>query len=321
MTDIVFSDSAAGSLKMAQHYGEGEYCGEMKFRTVRGPDGKGPSRAGLPKTRRELEEKKCAGWEKAVPLGGSPEDVFGFGLSLSVGCVRGAGSGNGRLAVLEKLFDVTYPGDKGKKAAREVWKTAFRNLNAVRDRAESGGAMRLWYSEDPDEMCGLFWFLNLLKSWSLPSVKAVLIKLPEWRTEDGMLIRQDGWREAGPETWGRCLSLQKTAEPVFVQTASFRWSELEEENAPLRAIVNGRLQSVPENFYDFFLLRELSRESSEFEEAELLGRCLGKYHLGAGCGWLALRVEEMIRSGKLAAVTSAPVDSPKFYRKLRKLPA
>lgn len=28
MLDIVFSDSACGSLKEAQHFGEGKYCGE-----------------------------------------------------------------------------------------------------------------------------------------------------------------------------------------------------------------------------------------------------------------------------------------------------
>lgn len=28
MRDIVFSDSACGSLKEAQHFGEGKYCGE-----------------------------------------------------------------------------------------------------------------------------------------------------------------------------------------------------------------------------------------------------------------------------------------------------
>lgn len=38
----------------------------------------------------------------------------------------------------------------------------------------------------------------------------------------------------------------------------------------------------------------------------IIGRVLGKYQLGIGDSWIALRIEEMIRSGKLEAVTSEP---------------
>jgi hypothetical protein len=66
------------------------------------------------------------------------------------------------------------------------------------------------------------------------------------------------------------------------------WAELQKENAPLRAVINGRLQSVPENFYDDFILREIALEKNEFHEANLIGRIFGKYQLGIGDGWLCV---------------------------------
>jgi len=52
MIEIIFSDSACGSLKMAQ---------------------------------KSAEEQNRLEWENSVPLSGNTKDVFGFHLMLSVG--------------------------------------------------------------------------------------------------------------------------------------------------------------------------------------------------------------------------------------------
>ena len=92
-----------------------------------------------------------------------------------------------------------------------------------------------------------------------------------------------------------------------------RWKELQRENAPLRVCLNGGLQSMPENFYDSFLLRELERLPEEFLEASLVGNVLGRYQLGVGDGWLALRIEAFCREGLLEVAQ----DGPGIRRRLR----
>ena len=52
------------------------------------------------------------------------------------------------------------------------------------------------------------------------------------------------------------------------------WARLQEENAPLRAVVNGQLVSVGEDFYDGFLLRELAAQDKEFMEARFIADML-----------------------------------------------
>ncbi|HHW00876.1 MAG TPA: DUF1835 domain-containing protein [Clostridiaceae bacterium] len=317
MIEIVFSDSAGGSLKMAQHYGEGKYCGGTVGIIINHSDGCMPTKADIENAQREIEERKRLAWEKAVPLGGNSADVFSFNLAWSVGSIADSCLGMERLAVLERLFGI-YPEDIGKPAAKELYQSAIKNLDLIRNKAGNGETLRIWYSNQPDEICGLHWFMNLLKSWKLLSVKVVLVKLPEWTMDEATIVRYNSWGEVEPGKWHNYLGLQMTAPEVLINAIASHWSDLQKENAPLRAVINGRLQSVPESFYDDFILREIGFEKNEFHEANLIGRILGKYQLGISDGWLALRIEGMIRSGKLRVVTSAPEGSPSYHRILKK---
>lgn len=73
-----------------------------------------------------------------------------------------------------------------------------------------------------------------------------------------------------------------------------------------------------EKFYDDFIIREIAAESEEFNEAMIVGRVLGKYQLGTGDSWVALRIEEMIHDGKLEAMTVGARDMPIYHRLLKK---
>ena len=112
--------------------------------------------------------------------------------------------------------------------------------------------------------------------------------------------------------------MQKEVLPSFLAHCAQHWSKLQEENAPLRVVLNGQLVSASEDAYDGFILRELERQDGEFMEARFIGDILGRHQPGIGDGWLAIRIEEMIRSGLLEAVTQAPADGPIYRRMLRK---
>ncbi|WFF71882.1 DUF3658 domain-containing protein [Proteiniclasticum sp. QWL-01] len=63
------------------------------------------------------------------------------------------------------------------------------------------------------------------------------------------------------------------------------WHDLMEENAPLRAIINGKITSVPEDFYDFIIIRNLPE--NDFIMARFIGKLLGEYSLGISDSWYA----------------------------------
>ena len=245
MIEIVFSDSACGSLKIAQRFG-----------------------------------------------GGNSSDIFGFNLSLSIGDI----------------------------SEQEIFKRSNTALEMVQKRISAGEPIRIWYSNQPDEMCGLFWFMWLLDHWNADSEKIFIVKLPEWEAdENGNIIRKNSFSEVAPEEWSRYLDLQKPVLPLFITACSLHWQTLKEENAPLRAILNGILVSVSECLYDDLIHREIAAENETFRESMIIGRILGKYQFGISDFWVAYRIEEMIHAGLLEVVPSDIEDKRSYSRMLKKV--
>ncbi len=316
MIEIVFSDSACGSLKMAQHYGEGPFRSGCVGVYVIHEDGSPATEDEIQAARREAEAQARQEWERGAPMGGSPADVYGFHLALSMGDISEDCPGPLRQQALEKLYGRVYPQENMAQALLEGLEAT---LAAVQSRIEGGEAVRIWYSGQPDELCGLYWFMTQLP---LQAGEVYLVKLPEWELrEDGTVLEPSSWGEISPGQWRSYVSLQQPAPPSFRRRCRDLWRGLQRENAPLRAVINGRLVSVPETLYDGFIRREIAAEPDTFPEARVVGSVLGKYQLGIGDLWVALRIEEMCRSGELEPVTETPPDMPIYHRRLRKAAA
>lgn len=173
----------------------------------------------------------------------------------------------------------------------------------------------------PDELCGFYWILDQLECLrqQTPLGAVYGVKLPVWERigEDKVRVR-NSWGEVSPGEWSGYLSLQERLPEGFCRACADVWRQLRRENGCLRAVLNGRLVSVPDSLYDTFLMRELQTLEGEFSESEWIGRVLGNYNLGIGDGWLALRIEEKIRAGELEIVREAENGDPRYHRILRK---
>lgn len=88
------------------------------------------------------------------------------------------------------------------------------------------------------------------------------------------------------------------------------WVELQEENTPLRAIINGKIMSVGEDFYDFLIWKELTKKP--IKEARLIGNILGKYPISIGDWWYAKRIQQFIEQGNIKVME----DSENSYARL-----
>ena len=65
-------------------------------------------------------------------------------------------------------------------------------------------------------------------------------------------------------------------------------------------------------------MREIAAQEETFYEGRLIGAVLEKYRLGIGDAWIALRVEAMVRAGKLIAREAAAEGKPAYHRHLQK---
>ena len=103
-----------------------------------------------------------------------------------------------------------------------------------------------------------------------------------------------------PQDYPKMLSFEKGITPQEQNAYAMEWSRLVSENAPLRAIVNGHLYSVPINFYDSFLRREIP--DKEFRSVTAIGNALGHGPIGISDWWYARRLRAMLASGELEFV-------------------
>ena len=147
--------------------------------------------------------------------------------------------------------------------------------------------MRVWHSRQPDEACGLRWLLSALAPWREARGDVLLVELPAYceDAEDACLRSFRDWGEVNIEYWGRFAKRQRAVSPRLCAALADEWRAVEAENAPLRALVGGRLRSLPEDAYDLSIRRALAEAPREFREGRLIGDILGRYALGVGDGW------------------------------------
>ena len=316
MLEIVFNDSACGSLKAAQHYGEGKYTSSCTGIAIISADGGKPTKKEIRAARREAEVHLRKEWESATPLGGNSADVYDFSLILSVGDISDDVFGEKRQKVFERLWGI-YPKHIGEPAYKELFQRCRSAFQTVCECFENGEKLRIWYSNQPDEACGMYWLAANLPNLEERFGQISLIKLPNCEA-DGDAAAKHSWGEVSPGEWHRYLPLETAAPFEFFRSCAEHWQSLRQENTPLRAVLNGRLVGVPETFYDYFITRELEAMDDKFQEATVIGRILGKYHCGIGDAWIALRIEEMIRREILQPITTADENSPSYHRILKK---
>lgn len=317
MLEVVFNESAAGSLKCG--IGSGFDLGGVTAVAILHDDGHPATEEELETAKREFEENRRRRIESSAPLEGSPRDVLAFSAAFSVGeicddcpdCL-----GEKRLKAL-RLLTVCYPADSA-DAASEMLSHSRKNLEVLLNRVRQGESVRVWCSSSPDEQCGLYWLAAQLSAAKLtPDI--TLVSLPPFEERrNGVVVSRTSFGEVSPEEWGRLAQNGIPIPKNYLFGLASRWAQLQDENAPLRAFVNGQLVSVPEDFYDSFLRRELDIQPEEFFEAKLIGITMGKYQLGVSDGWYAYRIEQFIRDGLLVPTSAPDADSPGYHRNLRK---
>lgn len=114
MLEVLFSDSAAGSLKASLGHhaviGESECCTIGIIATDENDKSLPPEET--ERLRQKELEKMRRNWAEAVPMEGSPKDVLPISLGLSMGPIDEDGLGPLRETTLEQLFCIFRKGKK-----------------------------------------------------------------------------------------------------------------------------------------------------------------------------------------------------------------
>lgn len=111
-------------------------------------------------------------------------------------------------------------------------KDAMEGLETLVRCIRKGEAVRFWYSDEPDEMCGLFWLSSKIVELNTASVPMSEVKLRKYTTASD--IRICSWGEAPPNQWQLFLSWEEAVPPSALTVRADAWKELQKENAGLR---------------------------------------------------------------------------------------
>lgn len=312
MLEVLFSESAAGSLKIAMsHHSVMDGCISIIGTHEDGSPFSAEESAHL---QQEHEEQERRRWAQVVPLRGDTRDILPFPLWLSIGPIDEEGIGPMREATLEQLLSI-YP--QGRQTVAEILTSTRQRLTTLLSRA-AHEPVRIWVDHTPDAACGLRWILDQLRPLGFENLDLQVVELPALAPHEGGGLSLCNLGELPPSDWGH---LTQTARPLPVDQATAlagQWRQLNAQDAPLRAVLNGVLVSAAEDLYDPYLRRVLDDLEDTFQEAALIGRTLAQFPLGFGDAWLAMRVEQWIADGKLEAVTKPDAGRSAYHRMLRK---
>ena len=307
MLEILFTEGAAGSIQYAKSIKNIVDCSTSVF--IRKADGSEVTPEESAREQARVEDILRKKRENAVPMEGNVEDILCFPLNLSIGDISDPFS-DSRADFLQSL--VLIAGDQFADMGREMMNTARKSLKRLRSAT---GPIRLWFSHQPDEYCGFCHVLTLLPE----DADIRVVELPEYEVLGSEVRTYTGWGDIEPTELGRFQSLERPLGDTERRYFAGLWRQLQSENGMLRAVVNGRLCTVEEDFYDGFLLRTLQKQPLEFHEGRLVGTILGQYGLGISDSLVALRLEEFISRGMLVPITEPEDNHPIYHRWLRKV--
>lgn len=302
MLQIVFSDSECGALKLATRCGPSNGDdGPIAF--ILGDGERKPTPEEKEKAMARLKAQHEKESRRARPVGGDPGDVLCPSVGLDIGPLSGPDAERARFDLLTAWLggDFPLPGcDPEDHTQRDMlWEARQQDRERLLEGGERGEAVRIWYSGAPYSLCGFYDVLWLLRDSDCP---VTAVEMPRWMPlGDGAVQFCLNWGELSPGDWAAYLPLEREIPKSVRRAIAMEWSQLRAENAPLRAVVNGRLHSVGEDFYDPFIRAHIP--DGTFRVAQLIADVMVRCQLGIGDWWIAKRIQAMEDRGELITVS------------------
>ena len=237
-------------------------------------------------------------------------EVFCFELALDVGDIAPERFWDERETVLREL--IAAPENKrawGEQHAAGCVADAQDALERLLALAGHDG-VRIW-TDAPASICGACWLAGKLLD-AQPKPEVYIVTLPDFTARDnGTSVIMRGWGEAPPRDMPEFVKLTRRLPHSMLLAMSEHWKQLQAENTQLRAMVNGRLTSVPETFYDFLIEQELEQMGTEFKAVELIINVMQRTN-GLGDGFIWQRIQSFVSRGELKQLTRARADEPPY---------
>lgn len=257
-------------------------------------------------------ESEAGGMKIALRRGKMRGDVICLPLMLDIGDIsKPISSAYRRELIFKMLYQEQYGADEEiKSELQKLGNSYSRELLRLKEHLKNRETLRIWYDETPYSICGMMWLCSKLQSYN---GKIYTVKLSKLIVSGDTAVEYSGWGELDPDRMAEMSIFHNRMLQPEIRANAMHWKHLKQENAPLRAVVNGTVTGVPESFYDFLIWKYLGDEP--VREAVLIGKILGENRLGIGDWWYAYRIDKFIQQGGIEIVEN----SGKKYERLIRL--
>lgn len=279
MIEILFGDSEAAAMKVAKN--------KIVVGRVNGPTAIWAAGKKTP------PPKPFTGWVE-----GTAEEVVCLGFMLDVGDIKEPVDSLYRKNLIYSMYAQNqWEQDEEMEELKKAADGYVKELLRLKKFLDNGEKIRIWYSDAPYSRCGFYHLCQILKTYEN---EIRVVRLPEYIVRENSIVAYKNWGEVAAEEFAGFLSYEKSLSKEEVRMYAFLWSDLVEDNSPLRSVINGKLLGVPEDFYDFQIWARMTEKP--VKEARLIGEILGYSQISVGDWWYAKRIEYYIQQGKIRIV-------------------
>lgn len=239
----------------------------------------------------------------ALQSGKLGADAVCLGFQLDVGDIQKPVTSEYRAKLLYSLlYQEQWGADIEMKRDLERLGSVYENeLARLFEYLQNGEPIRIWYSSAPYSICGLLWLCSELRG---RGASVSVVRLPRVIVTGNSAVSYSSWGEVRPSDFPRFLKRERELSQEEIRVYAHYWSALKQENAPLRAVVNGSVIGVPASFYDFLIWKYLGNEP--VNEAVLIGKILGENPLGIADRWYARRIDKFIAQNRIKIIENSP---------------
>lgn len=291
MIEVLFGDSEAGSMKAAK-------C-KIISRVADGPT----AILGAGRRKASVGDQ----W-----IEGTADEVVCLAFKLDIGDITKDIGSEYRKALIYSMLNQGRCREYSEieQEEKETLDVYCREWERLKKYLENGEDIRIWYSKSAYSLCGLYHVCKLLYNCQN---RVFLVELPDYRINGNVIISYQNWGEIAAEEFAAFIENQREINYHERKQYATKWSELVEDNSPLRAVINNHVIGVEENFYDFLIWKKLTQKP--IKQARLIGNILGNYQISIGDGWYAKRIQYYIDKGKIEIVEDS---ENKYARVIRK---
>lgn len=175
-------------------------------------------------------------------------------------------------------------------------KLAIRNLNWLLEQAEKGEPIRIWNEMTPSAICGFYHLCSLLEPMG---IDVQYIEIPRRFHNPNYTVINSSLETSLYDRLDELLDREMTIRYFDVNYYSSIWQYLVNENSPLRAMVNGQMISVPDDMFDFIILKHLEVPK---QEVAVIGDIITKDQKRLHDAWIAKRIQRLIDEGKIVVL-------------------